>query len=177
MAWNVIEDITVHTEVWDPGQVESLAKGVQNRAATYVRVWKENSTVSKKHIACWRVGEFSINSSSFDAVQLMLFTAIRPTSCNCPPLLVFAGLCQQVGIAEMTTAEKKGPEWRNGLFEASVFMRKEEIQVKGYSSILWVSYVMSSGNWVIELTELGLKEMRNISEEQWVQIRSLVQLV
>ena len=69
MAWNVIEDITVHSKVWDPAQTESLAKGVQNRAATYVRVWKEKSTVSKKHIADWRLGEFYISSSSFDAVQ------------------------------------------------------------------------------------------------------------
>lgn len=177
MAWNVIEDITVHSKVWDPGQTESLPKGVQNRAATYVRVWKEKSAVSKKHIADWRLGEFYISSSSFDAVQLILLAAKRLTSCSCPPLLIFAGLCQQAGIVEMATEGKRGPECRNRLFEASIIMREEEIQVKGYSSILWVSYVMSSGNWVTELTELGLKERRNISEGQWVQIRYLVHLV
>jgi len=43
MSWNVKEDITVYTKVWDPSQTESLAKGVQNTATTYVGVWKEKS--------------------------------------------------------------------------------------------------------------------------------------
>lgn len=53
MAWNVVENIAVHTEVGDPAQMEALAKGVQNTTTTDVRVWKEVSGVSKNHPADW----------------------------------------------------------------------------------------------------------------------------
>lgn len=51
MAWNVVENIAVHTEVGNPTQTEALAKGVEHRATMDVRVWKEASGMN--HSADW----------------------------------------------------------------------------------------------------------------------------